>query len=106
MLGQNKKSTGRRLSERICPQARRAREAALRSRPSTERNEASGQRQPLLTGQSPNVFWKGFGAGRSIQEGNRFSHGENAWKGDERRESWPVKPLKSAPFLRGAVLTA
>src|SRR5262245_60021210 len=34
-----------RLSERIWPQARRAREAALRSRPSTERNEASGQRR-------------------------------------------------------------
>src|SRR6185503_13369765 len=34
-----------RLSERIWPQARRAREAALRSRPSTECNEASGQRR-------------------------------------------------------------
>ena len=47
-------SEGRRLSVRICPQARRAREAALRSRPSTERNEASGQRRrsnrPLFCG--------------------------------------------------------
>src|SRR5262245_3932111 len=39
-----KRQAGR-LSERIWPQARRAREAALRSRPSTERNEASGQRR-------------------------------------------------------------
>ncbi len=54
ILGQNKESEARRLSERIWPQARRAREAALRSRPSTERNEASGQRRrsnrPLFYG--------------------------------------------------------
>src|SRR5262245_17263648 len=56
-----------RLSERIWPQARRAREAALRSRPSTERNEASGQRRRSNRA----LFYDGRYSGPGLHEGHQ-----------------------------------